>query len=211
MKLQLNCAGNRNVVNGKTYSYIQKPNGQGRWMAISEYSVVNCLAQDIELRQESKDGPILSPFGAHNVSLEAEKLFINHNTLVWHKPNQGYSANNCKPKTQFISMGRLSLITVETDKKTLNLTRKGRLLDSEKQIEILFDPKPTVICTNIINAYKVTGIPDTYVVLGDNVEKYFPPILLKRTRTKRQTAPSPTGDHSLSLAWGHINSLSFFR
>jgi hypothetical protein len=171
---------------------------------------VNCLAQDIELRQENKDGPILSPFGAHNVSLEAEKLFINHNTLVWHKPNHGYSAHNCKPKTQFISMGRLSLITVETDTKTLNLTRTGRLLDSEKQIEILFDPKPTFICTNINNAYKVTGIPDTYVVFGDNVEKYFPPILLKRQRMKRQTAPSETGDHSLSLAWGHINSLAFF-
>ncbi|EFX61473.1 hypothetical protein DAPPUDRAFT_121776 [Daphnia pulex] len=138
MKLQLNCAGNRNVVNGKTYSYIQKPNGQGKWMSISEYSVVNCLAQDIELRQENKDGPILSPFGAHNVSLEAEKLFINHNTLVWHKPNHGYSANNY------------------------------------------------------------------------NVKKYFPPILLKRTRTKRQTKATNTGDHSLSLAWGHINSLTFF-
>ncbi|EFX65393.1 hypothetical protein DAPPUDRAFT_117305 [Daphnia pulex] len=97
MKLQLNCAGNRNVVNGKTYSYIQKPNGQGKWISITEYSVVNFLAQDIELRQEDKDGPILSPFGAHNVSLEAEKLFINHNTLAWHKSNQGYSANNCKP------------------------------------------------------------------------------------------------------------------
>ncbi|EFX66897.1 hypothetical protein DAPPUDRAFT_115919 [Daphnia pulex] len=182
MKLQLNCGGNRNVVN----------------------------AQDIELRQEYKDGPILSPFGAHNVSLEAEKLFINHNTLVWHKPNQGYSANNCKPKTQFISMGRLSLITVETDKKTLNLTRTGRLLDSEKQIEILFDPKPTFICTNINNAYKVTGIPDTYVVFGDNVEKYFPPIPHKKQRFRRQTALSETDKHSLSLAWGHINPLSFF-
>lgn len=82
MKLQLNCAGNRNVVNGKTYSYIQKPNGPGKWMAIKEYSVVNCLAQDIELRQENKEGPILSPFGAHNVTLEAEKLFINHNTCM---------------------------------------------------------------------------------------------------------------------------------
>jgi hypothetical protein len=83
-------------------------------------------------------------------------------------------------------------------------------LDSEKQIEILFDPKPTFICTNIKNAYKVTGIPDTYVVFGDNVEKYFPPMLLKRARFKRQTAASETGDHSLSLAWGQIIPLSFF-
>jgi hypothetical protein len=99
MTLKLNCARNRNIVNGGTYySYFQKPNGQGKRMSITEYSVVNCLAQDIELRQEYKEGPILSPFGALNVSsLEAEKLFINPKTLVWHKPNQGYSANNCKP------------------------------------------------------------------------------------------------------------------
>ncbi|EFX64450.1 hypothetical protein DAPPUDRAFT_118161 [Daphnia pulex] len=182
MKLKLNCSGNRNVVN----------------------------AQDIELRQENKQGPILSPFGAHNVILEKEKLLINHNTVVWHKPNQKYNANNCKPKTQFESVGRLSLITVESDKNTLNLTRTGRLLDSEKQIEILFDPKLTFICTSINNAYKVTGIPDTYVVFSDNTEKYFPPIPHKKQRTRRQTALSETGEHSLSLAWGHITYFNFF-
>lgn len=84
-------------MNGKTYSYIQKPNRHGKRIAIKEYSVVNCLAQDIELRQKNKEGPIISPFGAHNVTLATEKLFINHNTAVWHKPNQRYSANNCKP------------------------------------------------------------------------------------------------------------------
>jgi hypothetical protein len=42
IKLQLKFAGNRNVMNGKTYSYIQKPNRHGKWIAIKEYSVVNC-------------------------------------------------------------------------------------------------------------------------------------------------------------------------
>jgi hypothetical protein len=76
---------------------------------------------------------------------------------------------------------------VETDKKTLNLTRTGRLLDSEKQIEILFNPKLTFICTSINNANRVIGIPDTYLAFGDNVEKYFPPKPQKKLRTKRQT------------------------
>jgi hypothetical protein len=74
MKIQLACAGNRNVVNGKTYSYMHKPVGSGKWMSITEYSVVNCLAQEIELRQEQSGGPILSPFGTHNVSIGSEKI-----------------------------------------------------------------------------------------------------------------------------------------
>jgi hypothetical protein len=50
MKLKLECAGNRNAVNGKTYSYVHRSAGDGKWMSVKEYSVVNCLAQEIELR-----------------------------------------------------------------------------------------------------------------------------------------------------------------
>ncbi len=56
-------------------------------MSIKEYSVVNCLAQDIEIRQESTDGPLLSPFESHNVSLKNKHLIVNHNTIVWRIPN----------------------------------------------------------------------------------------------------------------------------
>ena len=212
MKLQLNCAGNHNVANGKTYSYIHKPVGDGKWMAIKEYCVVNCLAQDIELRQEFNGGPILSPFGAHNVTLQTETIVINHNTIVWHKPNEGYITHNCKPKTQFKSTGRISRITVEDNKirpNKNNMTKTGRLLDSEKQIEILFNTTSISICTNIHNAYKITGIPDTYLVFNESIDKFFPPETQAKSRNKRQTF-SDEEDHVFSLAWGHINPLSFF-
>lgn len=87
------------------------------------------------------------------------------------------------------------------------MTRTGRLLDSEKQIEILFEPKLTFICTIINNAYKLTGIPDNYLVFGENIEKYFPPMLQKKFRNKRQTK-SYEIDQVFLRAWGHITPLS---
>jgi hypothetical protein len=76
MKSLLNCTGNKNIVNGKTYSYRQKPVGEGKWMSVKEYYEVNCLAQDIEIRQESTDGPLLSPFGSHNLLSTATKPMV---------------------------------------------------------------------------------------------------------------------------------------
>jgi hypothetical protein len=207
MKIQLACAGNRNVINGKTYSYTHKPVGGGKWMSITEYSVVNCL---IELRQEESDGPILSPFGTHNVSITSEKIIVNHNTIVWHKPSDiGKNTHNCEQKGQFQSTGRLSLITVENDRSRINenQTRVGRLLDLEKQIEILFNPVKTNICTTSQIAYKITGIPDTYLVFEEEVGKYFSPKI--KPRMKRQTQ-SQENDHAFSHVWGHIIPLSFF-
>ncbi len=74
----------------------------------------------------------------------------------------------------------------------------------EKQIKILFNPMRTTICTTSQIAYKVTGIPDTYLVFGEEVEKYFSP--KTKPRRKRQ-AHSKEDNHVSSLAWGHITPL----
>jgi hypothetical protein len=108
MKLQFECAGNRNAVNGKTYSYIHKPTGDGKWMSVKEYSVVNCLAQEIELRRNRVGGPILSPFGSHNVSLGVDHLIVNHNTIVWIEPNK--IVDDSVAKFTFFGTGQLSII-----------------------------------------------------------------------------------------------------
>ena len=60
MKLKFACETNKNVLNGKTYSFIQKPVGEGYFWRIKEYSVTNCIAQEIVLRQETEDGPSIS-------------------------------------------------------------------------------------------------------------------------------------------------------
>jgi hypothetical protein len=127
---------------------------------------------------------------------------------VWHKPSDiGKNTNNCEQKGQFQSTGRLSLITVENDKSRINenQTRVGRLLDLEKQIEILFNPIKTNICTTSQIAYKITGIPDTYLVFDEEVGKYFSPKI--KPRRKRQTQ-SNGNDQVFSRAWGHITPLA---
>jgi hypothetical protein len=98
---------------------------------------------------------------------------------------------------------------VENDRSRINenQTRVGRLLDLEKQIEILFNPVKTNICTTSQIAYKITGIPDTYLVFEEEVGKYFSPKI--KPRMKRQTQ-SQENDHAFSHAWGHIIPLSFF-
>ena len=50
MKLNLKCGDNTNVKNGKVYSFQHKAIGPGKWMSTKEYTVTNCLAQEIELR-----------------------------------------------------------------------------------------------------------------------------------------------------------------
>jgi hypothetical protein len=50
-----------------------------------------------------------------------KKIVVNHNTIVWHKPNEEYNELNCKPKTQFVSIGRISLITLKDKKKTVQV------------------------------------------------------------------------------------------
>ena len=73
-------------------------------------------------------------------------------------------------------------------------TKVGRLLDSEKQIEILFDTNGNSICTNVHNAYKVTGIPDTYLVFKEEVSRYF----IKRRNKRQITSKDDTEDFSIA-------------
>jgi hypothetical protein len=77
-------------------------------MSVKEYSVVNCLAQEIELRRNRVGGPILSPFGSHNVSLGVDHLIVNHNTIVWIEPNK--IVDDSVAKFTFFGTGQLSII-----------------------------------------------------------------------------------------------------
>jgi hypothetical protein len=204
MKLQLECAGNKNAVSGKTYSYVHKPTGEGKWMSVKEYTVVNCLAQEIELRRNRVGGPILSPFGSHNVSLVADHLVVNHNTIVWIEPNK--IVDDCVAKFKFFGTGQLSIIKLGLDLRNetiIHTNRTGRLIDSTKQIEVLFDPKRNPLCKDHPNSYAVIGIPDTHIVFEENIEKLFMTKQVNRPRQSRQVSQSYVPPRN-AFAWGHI-------
>ncbi len=159
---KLKCGGNQVLANGKTYSFIQEPVGEGRWYATREYSVLNCLAQAITLRAESDQGPIQSPFGLHNVSIYAEKLNSNHKTIVWNAPKPTKEAN-CGMENIVEGTGRM---TLTKNIKDQNQHEMVRLVDEKKQIEILFHTEQSPICDTIKNAYTIMGLPDAHLVLG---------------------------------------------
>ncbi|EFX80245.1 hypothetical protein DAPPUDRAFT_103708 [Daphnia pulex] len=190
MKSLLNCAGNKNIVNGKTYSYRQK------------------TTQDIEIRQESTDGPLLSPFGSHNVSLKNEHLIVNHNTIVWRIPNVPTDEVKCQEKRQFKGTGKISLIKIDRNPRVKQI-KTGRILDTEKQVEILFGPEKVDLCAGMSNSYKIIGIPDTNIVFEDEIEKFFLTNPTSKTRHPRQLQQI-NNDNSHVFAWGHLNPHASF-
>lgn len=106
-------------------------------MSIKEYSDINCLAQEIEMRQKYGNCPIITRFGSHNVSTGSEHT-VNHNTIVLHERTIQHDGLNCIARKQFVGAGKVPLIRLgNTIKKSQ--TKTIILVKSEKQIEILFN------------------------------------------------------------------------
>ena len=166
MKASKTCAGNKMIQNNKAYSFIQEPVGEGSWNSIKEYSVVNCVAHEITLRQEEPDGLLISPFGYHNVSITTGHFQFNHNTIVWNIPKEK-KTTNCGTDSVVSGFGKLSLTKVGHE-------LVYRMLDTDRQMEILFHPEESKICDTLQNLYKVIGIPNTYIWLSLPITKYFP-------------------------------------
>ena len=154
----LKCGGNKVIHNGLTYSFSSEPAGDGSWYSTKEYKTVNCLAEEIAITQETPESPIHTPFGYHNVSIHAEKLIFNHNTIVWRTPN--YSNVTCTTTPLIHGRGKYS---------TSFETGRGRLLDDSKQIEILFNKIGVEICQPGLAApligFAVLGLPDTFIII----------------------------------------------
>ena len=165
---------------------------------------MNCLAQEIELRRNRVGGPILSPFGSHNVSLGVDHLVVNHNTIVWIEPNR--IVDDCLAKFKFFGTNQLSIIRLGLDSNnqvTRRSNRTGRLIDSTKQIEVLFDTTRKPLCNDHPNSYAVLGIPDTNIVFEENIEKLFMSKQVTKPRQTRQVSHSYVPPRN-AFAWGHI-------
>ncbi|KAI9551210.1 hypothetical protein GHT06_003611 [Daphnia sinensis] len=81
------CVTSPMVKDGKTYKYLQEPEGEGYWMTTQAYTTKNCVTQIIQLSKECHECPVMSPFGilANSSTIE----FSNHNdlTIVWKAPD----------------------------------------------------------------------------------------------------------------------------
>ena len=208
MKLNLKCGDNTNVKNGKVYSFQHKAIGPVKWMSTKEYIVTNCLAQEIELRQEAENGPLLSPFGNHNVSVETQRIVVNHNTIVWRSPKTPRPDPLCTPKRRFMSIGKVSIISTKPKPDSVE-TKTGRILDSDKQLEVLFHPKKLTLCGTYTNAYRIVGIPETYVSFDEDIEKLLIRVT-PRPRHRRDTQLMAHSERTDIFAWGTIKSLAIF-
>ncbi len=65
-----------------TLSFTASLVGDGKWYATREFRTLNCLAEEITLRQDTTKGPIESPFGMLNATQTDRQITYNHNTIV---------------------------------------------------------------------------------------------------------------------------------
>ncbi|KAI9553657.1 hypothetical protein GHT06_021584 [Daphnia sinensis] len=152
--------GENNMQTGPTsISFTATPTGEGKWYAVKEYHTLNCIAEQITVRQERPDQPIESPFGLLNTTQQGGQYFINQNVIVWGErtTNHSYSQTLLKGK------GYLEI------PRAPEINNSSRLLDDIRQIEISFLNKPDkdVAATG----FKVTGIPLTYLTFPAETTK----------------------------------------
>ncbi|KAI9565109.1 hypothetical protein GHT06_008877 [Daphnia sinensis] len=176
--------GENNVQTGPTsISFTATPTGEGKWYAIKEYHTLNCVAEQITLRQERPDQPIESPFGLLNTTQQEGQYFINQNVIVWGErtTNHSYSQTLLKGK------GYLEI------PRTPEINNSSRLYDDIRQIEISFLNKPDKVVA--ATGFKVTGIPLTYLTFPAETTKILYEtfkatinICLKNTNLIRQFA-----------------------
>ncbi|KAI9549422.1 hypothetical protein GHT06_007354 [Daphnia sinensis] len=147
------CVTSPMVKDGKTYKYLQEPEGEGYWMTTQAYTTKNCVTQIIQLSKECHECPVMSPFGilANSSTIE----FSNHNdlTIVWKAPDP--KEPTCDINIVFQGKGNLT-----------KGQKQSRIEDNVAQLEFIIATNKTKICTND-TVYPVIGLPDTFI----NVEE----------------------------------------
>ncbi|KAK4045309.1 hypothetical protein OUZ56_032847 [Daphnia magna] len=127
-------------------SFIATPTEEGKWYAIKEYQTLNCIAEQITLRQEKPDSPIESPFGLLNTTQQEGQFIQNQNTITLLK-GKGYLEIPREPESD----------------------NSSRLYDTSRQIEISFLNKPDKDIVPI--GQKVVKIPLTYLTFPAETKK----------------------------------------
>ncbi|KAK4028023.1 hypothetical protein OUZ56_017186 [Daphnia magna] len=94
------CGDNNMQTGPKGLSFTATPTGEVKWYAIKEYQTLNCIAEQITLRQKKPDSPIESPFGLLNTTQQEGQFIQNQNTIVWRErtTNSSYTQTLLKGK-----------------------------------------------------------------------------------------------------------------
>ncbi|KZS19919.1 Uncharacterized protein APZ42_013526 [Daphnia magna] len=199
--------GDNNMQTGPTgLSFIATPTGEGKWYAIKEYQTLNCIAEQITLRQEKPDHPIESPFGLLNNTQQEGQLIQNQNTIVWGER----TTNSSYTQTLLKGIGYLGIPrTPESD-------NTSRLYETSRQIEISFLKKPdkdivpighkvNTIATCLKNTNLATPICEDYRELYKSRPQRS---LLQKVHflfdTQVEDEQLGIRLHSISYAWGTI-------
>ena len=189
------CGSNTMSRDGKHSSFTQKPIGDGYWYSTTSYKSLNCMVQEITLRQEGNDD-IISPFGILKTNISSEHFTINHNTIVWQSPGQPIGQINresCNLQSIVMGVGRVSAKSGRSN---------GRLVDPKKQIEVIFNLTKLSLCEEDrnINLYNVIGLPETY--LSISTSNYIPKNLTTKTKKRRAIPANINNQTKLALENG---------
>ena len=122
------CGENLMQNSATTLSFTASPTGEGKWYATREYHALNCLVEEITLKQNPDEHLIESPFGLLNATQQDKQITYNHNTIVW-----GEMTTNTSNSIPIFS-GRAYLELTQTDVNN-NISR---LVDTQRQTEISF-------------------------------------------------------------------------
>ena len=154
------CGDNLMQASDSTISFTASPTGEGKWYAIREYHVLNCLLEKITLKQNPEEHLIESPFGILNATQQDKQITYNHNTIVWGKITSNFSST----VTLFDGQGYLEL--TQTDVKN-NISR---LVDTQRQIEINFYNIPDRL-SYVQASFPVVGMPKTFLIFPTNTSE----------------------------------------
>jgi hypothetical protein len=137
-----------------TLSFTASPTGEGKWYATREYHALNCLVEEITLKQNPDEHLIESPFGLLNATQKDKQITYNHNTIVW-----GDMTTNTSGSVTIFS-GRAYLELTQTDENN----DISRLVDTQRQVEISFYNTPDRSNSELSSAFKVVGMPKTFLL-----------------------------------------------
>ncbi len=146
------CGENAMQSGATTLSFTASPVGEGKWYATREYHALNCLSEEITLRQETTEGPIESPFGMLNATQADRQIVYNHNTIVWG------DITTTDTGTTSLLHGQAYVELTQTDEHN----NRSRLVDNLRQIEITFYNTPTLRELQL-PIFAVEGIPKTFL------------------------------------------------
>ncbi len=126
-----------------SFSFTTPPEGEGAWMQIKTYGLINCMLQKITIRKDCLHCPITSPFGL--LTNNSGVSFVRHHDsiIVWDASKANISGQ-CNLKILQLGSG----LVYKVDSNSL------KLVDSASQLEYFYYENVETICTKSLHKLK---------------------------------------------------------